>query len=170
VFGYEWRFKMKAIERILVPIDFSESSLKTVDEAVEFSRPYEAELILLFVVERMIYESPLMVIDSGALLKNQARIAEEKLEEICRRLRKGGVKCRAAVESGAAYQAIVEAAKRFTRIDCYIDPWTHWVGAHFDGQRGREGRATRGLPGAGGPDPGGAQATLAGQVKAVDSL
>jgi universal stress protein A len=103
---------MKAIERILVPIDFSASSLKAVDEAVEFSRPYEAELILLFVVERMIYESPLLVIDSGALLENQARAAEEKLEEICRRLRKGGIKCRGLVESGAAYQAIVEAAKK----------------------------------------------------------
>ena len=103
---------MKSIERILVPIDFSESSLKAVDEAVEFSRPYEAELILLFVVERMIYESPLLVIDSSALLQNQARAPGEKLEVICRRLREGGIKCRALVESGAAYQAIVEAAKK----------------------------------------------------------
>jgi nucleotide-binding universal stress UspA family protein len=53
-----------------------------------------------------------LVIDSGALLENQARAAEEKLEEICRRLRKGGIKCRGLVESGAAYQAIVEAAKK----------------------------------------------------------
>jgi universal stress protein A len=103
---------MKAIERILVPIDFSASSLKTVDEAVEFSRPYEAELIFLFVVERMIYESPLLVIDSSALLKNQTRAAQEKLEEICRPLRKDGINCRVLVESGSAYQAIVEAAKK----------------------------------------------------------
>ena len=34
---------MGAIERILVPIDFSESSLKTLEEAVEFNRPYGAE-------------------------------------------------------------------------------------------------------------------------------
>src|ERR1700691_5908448 len=74
---------MMAIERILVPIDFSESSLSALDEAVEFSRPYEAELILLFVVERGFYESPLLVPDSGALLEHQAGATEEKLEEMC---------------------------------------------------------------------------------------
>jgi nucleotide-binding universal stress UspA family protein len=31
---------MTKLERILVPIDFSEPSLKALDEAVEFSRPY----------------------------------------------------------------------------------------------------------------------------------
>jgi hypothetical protein len=72
-------------------------------------------LILLFVVERMIYESPLLI-DASALLQNQARAAEEKLEVICRRLREGGIKCRALVESGAAYQAIIESQKRFTQI------------------------------------------------------
>jgi len=103
---------MMAIERILVPIDFSESSLKALDEAVEFSRPYGAELILLFVVEHGFYESPLLVPDSGALLKHQARATEEKLEKICRSLGKRGVTCRTFVESGVAYQAIVETAKK----------------------------------------------------------
>ena len=103
---------MMAIERILVPIDFSESSLKALDEAVEFSRPYEAELILLFVVERGFYESPLLVPDSGALLQHQARATEEKLEKLCRSLGERGVKCRTFVEFGVAYQAIVEAAKK----------------------------------------------------------
>lgn len=104
--------KMMAIERILVPIDFSESSLRALDDAVEFSRPYEAELILLFVVERGFYESPLLVPDSGALLKHQARATEEKLEEMCRDLGKQGVKCRTLVEFGVAYQAIIEAANK----------------------------------------------------------
>ena len=103
---------MMAIERILVPIDFSESSLRALDEAVEFSRPYEAELILLFVVERGFYESPLLVPDSGALLEHQAGATEEKLGEMCRSLRKQGVKCRTFLESGVAYQAIVEVARK----------------------------------------------------------
>ena len=51
---------MMAIEKVLVPIDFSEPSLRALDEAVEFSRPYDAELILLSVVERGFYESPLL--------------------------------------------------------------------------------------------------------------
>jgi len=100
------------IERILVPIDFSESSLKALDEAVEFSRPYEAELIVLFVVERGFYESPLLVPDSGAVLEHQAGGAEEKLNKICRTLVRRGVKCRRLVEFGVAYQDIVETAKK----------------------------------------------------------
>ena len=103
---------MTKLERILVPIDFSEPSLKALDEAVEFSRPYGAELILMFAVERSYYESPILVPDSGALLEQQARAAEEKLEEICRGLGKRGVKCRTLVEFGVPYQAIVDAAKK----------------------------------------------------------
>ena len=104
---------MMAIERILVPLDFSEPSLRALDEAVEFSRPYNAELILLSVVERGFYESPLLVPDTGALLENQARATEEKLEEMCRSLGKQGVKCRTLVEFGAAaYQTIIEAANK----------------------------------------------------------
>jgi universal stress protein A len=103
---------MRVIERILVPIDFSAPSLKALDEAVEFSRPYKAELILMFVVERQYYESSLLVPDSGAILQHQAEVAQAKLEEICTSLRAHGVNCRAIVEGGIAYKAIVDAAKR----------------------------------------------------------
>lgn len=103
---------MLAIERILVPIDFSPPSLKALDEAVEFSRPYEAELIVMFVVERPFSESPLLAPDSGVILEDQARAAEEKLEEICKSLGKRGVPCRTLVEFGVAYKAIVDAAKK----------------------------------------------------------
>jgi nucleotide-binding universal stress UspA family protein len=65
------------IERILAPIDFSAPSLKALEEAVEFSRPYNAELILMFAVERGYYESPLLVPDSGAILEHQAQVAQE---------------------------------------------------------------------------------------------
>ena len=47
--------RMMSIERILVPIDFSQPSLRALDDAVEFSRPYEARLTILYVVERGLY-------------------------------------------------------------------------------------------------------------------
>lgn len=100
------------IERILVPIDFSAPSMKAVEEAAEFSRPYEAELILMFAVERGFHESPLLVPDQGRLLEQQAKAAEEKLEEICGHLRSRGIVCRTMVEFGVAFQAIVDAAKK----------------------------------------------------------
>jgi universal stress protein A len=100
------------IERILVPIDFSDSSLKALEEAVEFSRPYEAELIVMFAVERGFHESPLLVPDHGALLESQGKAAEDKLEEICRALGSRGVTCQTLVEFGVPFQAIVDAAKK----------------------------------------------------------
>ena len=101
---------MLAIERVLVPIDFSTPSLRALDEAVEFSRPYEAELIVMFAVERS--ESALLEPGSEAHLEHQAQEAEEKLEEICRSLGRRGVTCRTLIEFGAASEAIVDAAKK----------------------------------------------------------
>jgi universal stress protein A len=104
--------RIMVIERILVPIDFSPPSLKALDEAVEFGRPYKAELILMFAVERGYYESPLLVPESGAILEHQGKAAREKLEEICREVCMRGINCRAIVEAGVAYKAIVDMAKR----------------------------------------------------------
>jgi universal stress protein A len=103
---------MMAIERILVPIDFSAPSLKALDEAAEFSRPFNAELILMFVAERRFYESSVLVPDSGAILQHEAEVAQARLEEICTGLRARGINCRAIVEGGVAYKAIVDTAKR----------------------------------------------------------
>jgi universal stress protein A len=104
--------EMTAIERILVPIDFSEPSMKALDEAVEFNQTYDAEIVLMTAVERSSYESPLLAPDTGALLEGQAAAAEQRLEEICTRLGQRGIKCRTVVNSGVPYQAIVDAAKR----------------------------------------------------------
>ena len=53
---------MMAIERILVLIDSSPLSLRTLDEAVELVRPCEARLTILYVVERAYYGSPLLLV------------------------------------------------------------------------------------------------------------
>ena len=100
------------IERILVPIDFSAPSMKALEEAAEFSRPYGAELILMFAVERGLHESPLLVPDEGGLLQQQAKAAEDKLDEICRDLRSRGIISRTIVEFGVAFQAIIDAARK----------------------------------------------------------
>ena len=51
-----------AIERILVLIDSSPPSLRTLDDAVELVRPCEARLTILYVVERAYYGSPLLLV------------------------------------------------------------------------------------------------------------
>ena len=103
---------MMAIKRILVPIDFSAPSLKALDDAVEFNQPYGAEIILLCAVEHNYYESLASVPNSGALVAEEVRAAQEKLEEIRENLAARGVKCRALVELSVPFQAIVDAAKK----------------------------------------------------------
>jgi nucleotide-binding universal stress UspA family protein len=103
---------MMEIERILVPIDFSAPSLKALDAAVEFGRPYNAELIVMFAVERGFYESPLFVPDSGAILEHQGQAAQDRLEDVCSDVRARGINCRKIIEVGVAYKAIVDTAKR----------------------------------------------------------
>jgi universal stress protein A len=46
---------MLSINSILVPIDFSDYSLKALDYAIDFSERFNAKLILVFVIEPMIY-------------------------------------------------------------------------------------------------------------------
>ena len=94
---------MMAIERILVPIDFSPPSLRALDDAVEFSLPYEAQLIVMHVVERARFELP-------RAKENEAAAA--KLAQIQRRLTQRGVNCRTLVRSGVPYATIIDEAKK----------------------------------------------------------
>ena len=43
------------IKRILVPVDFSDPSLRALDYAIDFSRPLKSQLIVLHVVEPVYY-------------------------------------------------------------------------------------------------------------------
>lgn len=99
---------MLSIERILVPLDFSAPSLAALDTAVEFSRPYEAEIIVMVAIERT--GSPILEPGSEAELEEKAKGAEEKLEEICQPLGTRGIVGRTRVEIGPAAEAIIRAA------------------------------------------------------------
>jgi universal stress protein A len=103
---------MMAIERILVPTDFSAPSLKALDEALEFNQPYRAEIILVYAVEHSYYESPVSVPNFGRMLEDEVRASEEKLGEVCASVVARGVKCRATVELGVPFQAICDAAEK----------------------------------------------------------
>jgi universal stress protein A len=101
---------MMAIERILVPIDFSPPSLRALDDAVEFSLPYEAQLIVMHVVERARFELP-------RAKENDAAAA--KLAKIQRRLTQYGVNCRTLVRSGVPYKTIIDEAKKIKAISTH---------------------------------------------------
>jgi hypothetical protein len=46
------------------------------------------------------------------LLEHQERATQARLEEICKSVGEGGVKCRVLVEFGVAYQAILDKGSR----------------------------------------------------------
>jgi nucleotide-binding universal stress UspA family protein len=105
-----------AIKRILVPVDFSSPSLQVLDYAVDFARPLDAELVVLFVVE------PIYSINPGELYapasefsflrQEQRRHGKEQLAQIEARLTKRYAKVHTALQEGLAYQTIVAAAQK----------------------------------------------------------
>ncbi|HUY18790.1 MAG TPA: universal stress protein [Candidatus Binataceae bacterium] len=99
------------IERILVPIDFSEPSLAVLDDAVEFSRPYEARLTILYVVEGGSSASPLLV-DGTALGEREKTAAEKKLARLAEQIAKRGIECITLLRFGVAHAEILATAKR----------------------------------------------------------
>lgn len=103
---------MLTIKRILVPIDFSPPSLRALDAAAEFSRPYDAELTILYVVEPSFYGSPLLV-DPQVVGEKERENAEAKLVELAQEIGKRGVESTILVRFGVAYHVILDAAKEF---------------------------------------------------------
>ena len=68
---------METIQKILVPIDFSEYSKKALQYTIDFAKHFNAEIILVYVIEPLMYPADLsmgqMVIPQLTinLVKNQ---------------------------------------------------------------------------------------------------
>ena len=95
------------IERILVPLDFSEASRAGLDAAAELAQRFGAEMLLLFVVEPLYYAG-----DLGLLLEEQHRFAHEEFRRLQPQLNRRGLRYRVSVQDGAPYQVITEEAAR----------------------------------------------------------
>jgi nucleotide-binding universal stress UspA family protein len=108
--------KVMNIKRVLVPIDFSSSSLRALEFAVDLAKPFKAELVMLFAVEPILYVVP----DYGGAqsaamadaLDAQRRTARAELARLERRYAQRGLKVRPVMETGRASQVIADAAKR----------------------------------------------------------
>jgi len=98
------------INKILVPVDFSEHSQKALRYALAFALQFDAEVTLVHIVEQMVYPGdwmypPLAVTDFAA----------EKREQMLDRLRAldagSGVKTDHVVRLGRAWQEVIEIAR-----------------------------------------------------------
>lgn len=94
------------INRILVPVDFSEASLESFDCAVDFAKRYEAQLLLLHVIEPIYYAVPI-----AEVLADQKAFARAELESLAKRLAAREVVCHTLLRVGIPHLEIAEAAR-----------------------------------------------------------
>jgi universal stress protein A len=101
-----------AFKRILVPVDFSEHSLKAFQKALAFARQFAAELILVHIVEQIVYPGDWMYPPLA-----MSDFATEKRGEIAAKLdclaEGSGVASESIVRIGRAWQEITEVAKEW---------------------------------------------------------
>lgn len=103
------------LNRILVPTDLSELSLRGLDYAIGFAKPFDAEIVVLFVVEPIVYATPSDLYgasaDLGMVVREQERSGREQLKRLEQRYRRRVPKLRTVLQTGMPHAAITGAAK-----------------------------------------------------------
>lgn len=115
---------MLEIKKILVPIDFSEYSLQALEYAKILAEKFEAEVILLKIVEPITFISDITMsqINIPSIEKEFLQKAKEKITEITSIL-KDKYKVTSVVKLGKPYAEIVEFA-RSENVDLIV------IGSH----------------------------------------
>lgn len=101
------------IEKILVPVDFSEYSKMALDYSIEFSKKFNSELILIYVIEPIVYPSDFGL---GQIPINQVDFeiqtkAEEELKKLIEEKVPSDVKASFIVKTGKPFLEIINAAQ-----------------------------------------------------------
>jgi nucleotide-binding universal stress UspA family protein len=103
-------------KRIVVPVDFSSSSLQALEFAANLAKPFNAELVVPFVIDAPLYVVPDY---SGAqssalaqLARDQRLSARAELTRIERRYARRRVRLRTEILHGRPAAVIVDTAKR----------------------------------------------------------
>ena len=103
-------FKLK---EILVPIDFSESSLKALHYALPLAEKFGARVTLINVIEPRFSPEEMMMPSEMLELKSElVKGAWDRLETLAHEAIKPAITSTTAVEVGRPYEEIVAAAKK----------------------------------------------------------
>lgn len=105
------------LERILVPIDFSETSLKALQYAIAFARQFDANIILLNVVQPTVPLPDVVLPDT--LEQDALKVSKEELSALASRVVPASVNWRAFAREGLPFDSIVELARE-TKADMII--------------------------------------------------
>jgi universal stress protein A len=111
------------LQRILVPTDLSAASLAGLDYAADLAQPFNAEVIILYVVEPIVYATPTdlygATADLGTVIQEQERSGRTQLQRLQARYSKKIRKLRAVQQTGTPYVAITGAAKKL-KVDLIV--------------------------------------------------
>jgi nucleotide-binding universal stress UspA family protein len=102
---------MKEIKKILAPTDFSEISLKALDEAADFAKRLGAQLHVLHVCPLLMYAlAPEVVPDDPEFERKLKEKLAARLEETAQRLRARGGEIHTLLVDGSPGREIAEVA------------------------------------------------------------
>lgn len=101
------------IKKILIPIDFSETSMLAIEHGAFMARLYKADVVLVHVIEHSWQKFSIVAPEiKFELPENILSIAEEKLKEVAEKIRKDyGVTATAVSSEGNICGEIVEMVK-----------------------------------------------------------
>ena len=105
----------RKLSRILVPIDFSETSGAALDYAGFLAKTFGATVELLHVLDPMLHVAAESVISPEgppvSLMEHGRRIATEELDRFAAGLELQGVATKATLDTGVPWERVVHAAK-----------------------------------------------------------
>ena len=104
---------MIQLQRILVPTDFSDSARHALTYGISFAREYEAELVLLHVVETVPvgYASDLFPVPMAEVFQEMSGYARTELAKLAEEARAKGIRVRDEVAQGKPSAEIARIAE-----------------------------------------------------------
>lgn len=101
------------INKVLVPIDFSDYSKSALKYAVNFAKSFNAEIILIYVVEPVIYPPDFSMgqIAMPSINTEWDDRAKDELQKLAKSEIIGVVKAKTIIKTGKPFVEIIETAK-----------------------------------------------------------
>lgn len=106
------------IERILVPIDFSEHSLVALKYALDFARKNESEVVLVHVVEPLPYGIARWD-EPTQLLERYGEVALGELERFEKEAKEAYPRCRSELHFGVVHEVIGQLVTKL-KVDLIV--------------------------------------------------
>jgi universal stress protein A len=99
------------VQKILAPLDFSESSYKGLRYAFAFAKQFHAEVLVLHVSEIPMWPTEGGIAISEGLIEDMQRESKERMSGVISEARRRKLPARTLARTGAPYHEIVEAAR-----------------------------------------------------------